>query len=270
MKIFPTLALAGLTLFSASAFAAAPSQRIRGAIQSFDQNSVTINTRGGGSTKLMLNDNTKFVYVVKSSMSKLDQGDYIGVATKQQSGRLVALEVSIFPKSMRGMGEGHYSWDRLRDTTQTGGGMKSSAMTNGTISKTSGSNGSMMTQSAMTNGTVSKKSGSSGSMMTQSAMTNGTVSHMSNNGDMTQSAMTNGSVASTGNKKMGGQQITVNYNGKQKHVWVPSSARIVRFQPASHSALKKGAKVFIMATKNNGKLTAKLVAVGKNGLNPPM
>jgi hypothetical protein len=34
--------------------------------------------------------------------------------------------------------------------------------------------------------------------------------------------------------------------------------------------LKAGARVFVRATKDNGKTTANFVAVGSDGVNPPM
>jgi transglutaminase/protease-like cytokinesis protein 3 len=140
-------------------------------------------------------------------------------------------------------------------------------MTNGSVSGTSMTNGSV-SGTSMTNGTVSGSSNNR--MMTQSAMTNGTVSHASMNASTNQNAMTNGNVSSAGNNQRGGKQITVSYNGQKEQVWVPASAPIVKLNQASHSVLKKGAKVFVIAKQNNGQWVAKMVAVGKNGLKPPM
>lgn len=102
-------------------------------------------------------------------------------------------------------------------------------------------------------------------------MTNGNVAGASASGGkkLVQSAMTNGNVASA-NDQSGAKQLTVTYKGGQKKITVPSTAPIVAFQPADKSAAKPGAKVFIIAADAGGKLTAEMVAVGKNGVTPPM
>jgi hypothetical protein len=104
----------------------------------------------------------------------------------------------------------------------------------------------------------------------KSAMTNGTVKAETSGGPKVKSAMTNGTVkadTSTG----GERTLTVGF-GKDgtKQIVVPSSAPIVAFEPADTSALKPGAKVFAVVDKAGDKLDGKLVAVGKDGLTPPM
>ncbi|MGU3539861.1 metal ABC transporter permease [Methylobacterium sp. A54F] len=104
----------------------------------------------------------------------------------------------------------------------------------------------------------------------KSAMTNGTVKAETSGGSKVKSAMTNGTVkadATTG----GERTLTVGF-GKDgtKQIVVPSLAPIVAFEPADNSALKPGAKVFAVVDKAGDKLDGKLVAVGKDGLTPPM
>jgi len=104
----------------------------------------------------------------------------------------------------------------------------------------------------------------------KSAMTNGTVKAETAGGPKVKSAMTNGTVKAE--KSAGGERtLTVSY-GKDdsKQIVVPSNAPIVAFEPADNSALKPGAKVFAVVDKASGKLDGKLVAVGKDGLTPPM
>jgi hypothetical protein len=70
---------------------------------------------------------------------------------------VIALEVVIFPPSLKGTGEGHYAWDRIPDTTLSGVGTTPSEMTNGTVSTV----GAPTTvNSTMANGTVSSTTGS--------------------------------------------------------------------------------------------------------------
>lgn len=61
----------------------------------------------------------------------------VPISARQQNpigDQLIALEVVIFPPSLKGTGEGHYAWDRIPDTTLSGVGTAPSAMTNGTVS----------------------------------------------------------------------------------------------------------------------------------------
>jgi hypothetical protein len=242
MKRLLGLVFAFTTVFATAAMAAPHGQRIRGTIESSNNSSLTVHSRHGKNVPVKLNHNTKYAYVVKSSLSKVDPNTYIGVATHKVRGSLIALEVVVFPPSMRGMGEGHYPWDRIQGTVKSGGGMTSSQMTNGTVKMTNGN-------VKMTNGNVK--------------MTNGNVK-MTNG----KAKLTNGNVKSS-HGQSGAKVITVTYNGGKKQVVIPPSAPIVAFQKASKSALKKGAHVFIMATKGSHPV-AKFVAVGKNGLRPPM
>lgn len=143
---------------------------------------------------------------------------------------MTALEVVLFPEAMRGTGEGHYAWDAINDHTAGGGAKVKSAMTNGTVK-------------AETTGTTKVKS-----------------------------AMTNGTVKADAAAADGARTLTVGYgkDGGTKTVVVPASAPIVAFEPADRAVLKPGAKVFAVVAKEGGKTEGKMIAVGKDGLTPPM
>ena len=81
--------------------------------------------------------------------------------------------------------------------------------------------------------------------------------------------MTNGDVQAAPEQD-GAKRITVIYNGGKQTILVPPTAPIVAFQPAGHSAATIGAHVFIKASVDGGGATADQVAVGKDGLTPPM
>lgn len=138
--------------------------RLRGTITAVTPTSMTVQTYDGQTMTVSLNDKTGYAWVLPSSLSDLKKGDFIGTATTGADNALKAVEVVIFPDSMRGTGEGHYDWDTPAVIQAKGTAGGSSAMTNGTI-----------TNSAMTNGTV-----------TNSAMTNGTVSDTSTGADAQQ------------------------------------------------------------------------------------
>jgi len=226
MKPFRTIAFAGL-LSLTSAVAAAPQvERLRGTIESADGNSITIRTIDGKQERVALADDTRFAFVVRSSLDAIKDGAFIGTATKGDNPP-TALEVHIFPESMRGTGEGHRDWDMIPDTL-AGGPQVKSAMTNGTVKSTSVP--APRVKSAMTNGTVSSNSGAGGEKM-----------------------------------------LTVTYDGNHSlRIAVPPRAPIVAYEPADRSILRQGEKVFLLAEKEGDKLTAKRVAVGKDGLTPPM
>ena len=110
--------------------------------------------------------------------------------------------------------------------------------------------------SSMTNGVAGGSAMTNGTVQPQSAMTNGTV--------QPQSAMTNGVVASGS----GGRKLTVSYKGGASQITVPPDTPVVRFEPTQRSVLAKGQKLFIVTPP--GAAAAKFVAVGKDGITPPM
>jgi len=84
-----------------------------------------------------------------------------------------------------------------------------------------------------------------------------------------QSTMTNGTVgAVTGSV---GRTLTVSYKGGEKTIVVPPDTPVVTYEPGSMALLVAGAHVIIFGTQGaDSKVTANRIAVGKNGLVPPM
>ena len=147
------LAIAASALVPFAAFAATgTSEHVRGTIESATANSVTLDTYANKPITIALTGDTKYLKVEKSNLNKVEKGSFIGTATKDIGGTQVALEVVIFPPSMRGTGEGHYAWDKIPDTTLSGGAQTSSSMTNGNVSAVSTSVPNV--NSTMTNGDV--------------------------------------------------------------------------------------------------------------------
>ena len=115
------LAIAVSALASSAAFAATGTpERVRGVIASATANSVTVDTYAGRPVTVALTGKAAYLKVEKSSVDKVEKGSFIGTSTKDVGGTQVALEVVIFPPSMRGTGEGHYAWDKIPDTTLSG------------------------------------------------------------------------------------------------------------------------------------------------------
>ena len=94
--------------------------RVRGTIERIDGSIYVIKARDGAELKVMLADNPQIAGVVKASLSDIKQGSFVGVtAMPQADGSQTALEIHIFPESMRGTGEGHYPWDLRPQSTMT-------------------------------------------------------------------------------------------------------------------------------------------------------
>jgi hypothetical protein len=153
LKCMLGLAIAASTLTSSAALAATGTpERVRGVIMSAAANSVTVDTYAGKPVAVALTGQTAYLKVERSSLDKVEKGSFIGTATKDVGGTQVALEVVIFPPSLRGTGEGHYAWDKIPDTTLSGGAQTSSSMTNGNVTAVSTSLPDV--NSSMTNGDV--------------------------------------------------------------------------------------------------------------------
>jgi hypothetical protein len=110
-----------LGLVSTLAFAQQPSTvRIRGTIETVDGPLLTIKTREGNDTKVRMTDDAAVFAVVKTSLSEIKEGSYIGVTgMPQPDGTQKAIAVHIFPENQRGAAEGFRPWDRQPNSTMT-------------------------------------------------------------------------------------------------------------------------------------------------------
>jgi hypothetical protein len=67
------------------------------------------------------------------------------------------------------------------------------------------------------------------------------------------------------------RRMTLKYKDGEKTVLVPQEAPVVTFEPGERAMLQPGAHIIVSAAKqSDGSLTAAGVAVGKDGLVPPM
>jgi hypothetical protein len=193
------LAAALASTLAGAAFAqAAPPTVIRGSIVSVDGNVLTI--KGATSTsKVTLADDARLGYVVKSDISKITAGMFIGTAAVPQAdGSYRALEIQLFNQAAH-PGETDRPWD-------------------------------IAPQSTMTNATIS-------------TMTSTTVD------------------------KVEGRVLVLKIKDADKRVFVPLSAPVVEFEPATRAALVPGASVLLFAAKkDDGSLTAASIQIGKAGL----
>jgi hypothetical protein len=117
-------ATATCSILASPAWPAGTAKNVRGTIASINGDAMQVHRSDGSSVTVKLAQNAKIVSVSKASLADVKPGMFIGTAAMPQpDGRLQALEIHIFPESMRGTGEGNRAWD-------AGPG---SSMTNGTV-----------------------------------------------------------------------------------------------------------------------------------------
>src|ERR1700748_952172 len=116
-----TAALAAVSIYASTAFAQqAPPVRIRGTIEAVDGNVLSIKSRDGTDVKVRMTDNVAVFAVVKTELSQIKEGSYIGVsAMPQPDGVQKAFAVHIFPENQRGAAEGFRPWDARANSTMT-------------------------------------------------------------------------------------------------------------------------------------------------------
>src|SRR3569833_1319401 len=117
----PLIAVAMVALSIGCAIAQqAPTVRIRGTIESGDGNTLAIKTREGSDVKVKLTDNVAVFAVVKTQLSEIKEGSYIGVTgLPEPAGAQKAIAVHIFPENQRGAAEGFRPWDRQPGSAMT-------------------------------------------------------------------------------------------------------------------------------------------------------
>ena len=110
-----------VTVLASTAWAQqTPMVRIRGTIESVDGNLLGIKTREGSDVKVRMTDNVAVFAVVKTELSEIKEGSYIGVSAMPQSdGTQKAFAVHIFPENQRGAAEGFRPWDARANSTMT-------------------------------------------------------------------------------------------------------------------------------------------------------
>lgn len=113
-----------IALFTIPALAQTPPQgapaRVRGTVEKLDDHDLTVKSREGQSLTIKLADNVGVAYLVKKGLADIKTGDYVAsTGIKGTDGKVHAIEVRIFPETLRGAGEGQYPWDLKPDTIMT-------------------------------------------------------------------------------------------------------------------------------------------------------
>lgn len=119
MRTMTTIVMLSM-LAAAGTATAQDTVRVRGTIEWVDGAAYVVKARDGNTLRLTLAANAGVAASVKSALTDIKPGAFIGVAALPQADNtLRALEVHIFHESMRGTGEGHRPWDLLPMSTMT-------------------------------------------------------------------------------------------------------------------------------------------------------
>jgi hypothetical protein len=120
----------------AIAQAAPPAARLAATVVKLDGNRLEATDGSGKPVSLSLAQDARITAVATAAPDEIKPGSFIGsAAVPGPDGTLTALEVHVFPPSMRGTGEGHRPW----------GTDPNASMTNGTVGDLVVANGRTMT-----------------------------------------------------------------------------------------------------------------------------
>jgi hypothetical protein len=120
--IRPLVILAVVAASSLAAIAQQPPtpSRVRGSIEAVDGDTLAVKSRSGEDYKLHVGADTKVAGLTKISLSDIKVGSFIGTTTVPgPDGGANAIEVHVFPESMRGTGEGSRPFDLRPNSTMT-------------------------------------------------------------------------------------------------------------------------------------------------------
>jgi hypothetical protein len=122
MRLVTKSLITAFAMLTISATANAQTTRLRGTIESVSGESFTMRTQDGEQASVRLKAPYQIGALVKAQLSDIKPGLFIGVAAvPDQSGALKAMEVHIFPETMRGIGEGSRPFDLAPQSSMTNG-----------------------------------------------------------------------------------------------------------------------------------------------------
>jgi hypothetical protein len=99
---------------------APPPMRVVGTVDKLDGNNLSVNMKDGATVTVVLADNAAVFGVEKRTVADIKPGDYLASGgVKGTDGKIHAIEVRIFPETLRGTGEGQRPWDVKPDGVMT-------------------------------------------------------------------------------------------------------------------------------------------------------
>ena len=125
------LAMVAASTICAVAQKAPVPSRVRGEITAVDGDMLTVKSRSGEDVKLHMAADMRVVGITKISLGDIKVGSFIGTTTVPgPDGMPTALEVHVFPESMRGTGEGSRPFDLKPNSTMTNATVSESVVGN--------------------------------------------------------------------------------------------------------------------------------------------
>ena len=122
--------VAGSTLYAIAQQPPTPT-RVRGTIEAVDGDVLAVKSRGGEDVRLHMTGDINIVGISKISLSDIKVGSFIGTTTVPgPDGGQNAVEVHVFPESMRGTGEGSRPYDLKPNSTMTNATVSESVVGN--------------------------------------------------------------------------------------------------------------------------------------------
>ena len=116
-----TASLALIGLFG-MAPAVAQQQRLGGEFTAVTVQSLTIQSPEGTATEVALPASVPVARLARAGTADIRPGLFVGVGARPQAdGSQKAVQIVIFPESMRGTGEGHRAWGVMPEATMTNG-----------------------------------------------------------------------------------------------------------------------------------------------------
>lgn len=95
-------------------------QRVVGTVDKLDGNNLMVKENDGQPVIVVLADNAAVFGVEKRTIADIKPGDYLASGgVKSTDGKIHAVEVRIFPETLRGTGEGQRPWDARPDGVMT-------------------------------------------------------------------------------------------------------------------------------------------------------
>lgn len=108
LKLTAALLAAALPAFPLPAAAQSTPVRINGTVTALSGDRLAVRTGDGDALDILLPPGVRIGAVEDRTLSSIQPGEFVGSAARRgRDGKLHALEVHIFPESMRGTGEGH-------------------------------------------------------------------------------------------------------------------------------------------------------------------
>ena len=90
-------------------------QRVVGTVDKLDSNNLMVKANDGQPVTVVLDDNAVVFGVEKRTLADIKPGDYLASGgVKGTDGKIHAVEVRIFPETLRGTGEGQRAWEPSR------------------------------------------------------------------------------------------------------------------------------------------------------------